>query len=324
MPRPTLLPHELGDEFTYARARAAGVSARRLRARDLEAPHRGVRLRLLDDPAGVDDDPGAADRRARRALLRRAHAYREIMPAHAFFVGRTAAVIHGIPLHAGGPLEVAVAAPHRAPRAAGIRSRQVSPSLVFVREVDGLPVASPASAWAMLGVELSVRELVIIGDAIVAVPRGPGGRRVGMRSLATVDELARAASQRRRRGSPRLRRALALIRVGSSSPLESELRLDAETAGLPEPELDVEVRDTKGQLLGISELVYREFGTIVEVEGDHHRTSRAQWNRDIDKYAAYAAQGWEVVRLTSRHIRTEHPRGVAMVRAALVRHGWRP
>lgn len=59
-------------------------------------------------------------------------------------------------------------------------------------------------------------------------------------------------------------------------------------------------------------------------QGDHHRTARQQWNRDIEKYAAYASHGWEVVRLTSAHIRGWQPRGVEVVRATLLRRGWRP
>ncbi|GEK86275.1 hypothetical protein GCM10007198_04050 [Microbacterium aerolatum] len=74
--------------------------------------------------------------------------------------------------------------------------------------------------------------------------------------------------------------------------------------------------------MGISEFVYREYRVVVEVEGDHHRTERTQWNRDIEKYHAYAEAGIEVVRLTSKHIRGRHPTAVEIVRAALHRHGW--
>ena len=67
----------------------------------------------------------------------------------------------------------------------------------------------------------------------------------------------------------------------------------------------------------------RGWADLVEVEGDHHRTDRRQWDRDIEKYNAYAALGWEVVRLTSTHVRGAK-RGVSLVRDALLRNGWRP
>jgi hypothetical protein len=145
------------------------------------------------------------------------------------------------------------------------------------------------------------------------------GRPLPGERLATLEQLERAASAGRRVGVERLRQALPQIRVGSASPLETEFRLDAAAGGLPDPELDVEIRDGRGRLLGISELVYRRFRVVVEVEGDHHRTDRSQWVRDIDKYNAYAAAGWEVVRLTAAHVRGEDARAVRIVREALQR-----
>ncbi len=142
--------------------------------------------------------------------------------------------------------------------------------------------------------------------------------------MCTIDDLARMVAAGRRRGIGRLQEALPLVRVGSASTLETEFRLDAAAAGLPTAELDVEIRDDRGALLGITEIVYPLYRTVVEIEGDHHRTDRKQWNRDIDKYAAYAAQGWEVVRLTSAHIRGAERSGVSLVRSVLQRRGWRP
>ncbi|WP_424449694.1 hypothetical protein [Microbacterium arborescens] len=61
-----------------------------------------------------------------------------------------------------------------------------------------------------------------------------------------------------------------------------------------------------------------------EVEGDHHRTSRRQWARDIEKHTAYVALGFEVVRLTSAHIRPTGSAAVTLVGGALRRRGWSP
>ena len=51
-PRP--LPDALGDAFRTAHARAAGVTEGRLRAKDLERPFHGVRLRP-ERPGAVND-----------------------------------------------------------------------------------------------------------------------------------------------------------------------------------------------------------------------------------------------------------------------------
>lgn len=324
---PAPLPDGLGTAFGYARAVELGVTPRRLRAKDLDTPFRGVRQKNGSDvpsPDGgtVDAGPLARQEAQREDIRRRARAYREIMVPQALFAGRTAAVLLGAWIDHGDQLEVAVVSRSRAPRRHGIQGIKVQADLVECGEFEGFRVSSPASTWAMLGRELDVRALVVLGDSMVRVPRDARGAPLPTSRLATIDQLREAANAGRRRGAPRLRDALSLIRVGSGSPLETDFRLLAAEQGLPEPELDVEIR-AEGRLLGIADAVYRPFRTIVEVEGDHHRVTRAQWNRDIEKHAAYVAAGWEIVRLTSAHIRGAHPRAGAMVRSTLVRRGWR-
>jgi hypothetical protein len=179
-----------------------------------------------------------------------------------------------------------------------------------------------------LGAELDVRDLVAAGDAIVHIPRGPGGiRRPSARGLATLDELRDALDAGPRAGAAKLRAALPLIRGSSTSRPEVHLRLDLAAAGLPEPDLDFEVRTALGILLGISEIAFAKWRVALEYEGDHHRTSRSQWNRDIEKYDAYRREGWDVVRVTSEHQYGRAgmpPTAVARVRDALLRAGWSP
>ncbi len=326
---PAPLPSALGEEFSCAAASTIGISAKRMRARGLETPFRGVRRRVLPAETsltaeGTDRTPLAADRARERRIRADARAYALIMGPDAFFCGRTAAVLFGIGIAHGAELEVGVIAPARAPRRHGIRGRQCAPSHVEVTEVAGLPVSTPASTWAMLAREADVAELVRAGDGFVRVPRGPGGRPRHLERLATPEELASAASAGRRVGAAKLAAALSLIRVGSMSPLETDGRLVLTAAGLPEPVLDVEIRDRSGRLVGIADAAWPDYGVLAEVEGDHHRTSRQQWVRDIDKYAALAALGFEVIRLTSAHIRHPRPAAVPLVGDALRRRGWSP
>ncbi|MDR6866260.1 hypothetical protein J2Y69_000852 [Microbacterium resistens] len=329
MPNPPLpLPKGLGVAFSVAEALREGASPARLRALDLDAPFRGVRItaaRPLDHADQQDEeDPGWRDRAERRRIERLARGYAQIMEAHAFFAGRTAAVLHGLPVAHGRELDIAVRAPRRAPRRRGVRGRKIKPRLVRVQNRDGLMLASPASAWAMLGMECTIRDLVVIGDAIARIPRDRTGTPRPEHAHGTIGQLRAAVDAGPRPGRARLRAALDEIVVGSSSPLETEFRLDAAESPLPAPALDVEIRDAEGRLLGISEFAFAEYRLVVEVEGDHHRTSRTQWNRDIQKYNAYAAEGWEVIRLTSSHIRSTPSRAVAMVADALRGRGWHP
>ncbi len=181
-------------------------------------------------------------------------------------------------------------------------------------------MSSPATTWAMLGGECGERWLVVVGDHLVRVPRDDRGTPVPSAQLTTIEMLHAAAIEPGRRNRSHLLGALDRVRVGSSSRLETEYRLDAEATGLPPMELDVEIRDVGGRLLGIADSVYPRYGVIVEVEGDHHRTSRRQWNRDIDRIAAFTGEGWDVTRLTGARVRG----GTApdVVASALRRHGW--
>lgn len=323
--RPRPLPDSLGEVFSVADALHAGASQRRLRALDLDAPFHGVRRIQSNEgrePAESEPVPLAVDRQRRADAFRDARAYAEVMRPGAFFCGRTAACLLGAPVAPEGLLDVAVFSPHRAPRARGIRGRKVAPHLAAVQTLEGLPVSTPATTWAMLGRDASERELIIVGDRFVRIPRDSFGRQHPELASATVLDLQTATDAGARPpATTRLRRALEQIRVGSSSPLETEFRLDAAMAGLPVPVLDKEIRDASGRLLGISEIVYPEFRTVVEIEGDHHRTSRDQWHRDIEKYRAYVDAGWHVERLTSKHIRNSR-HGVSIVAAALAKRGW--
>ncbi len=347
--RPSPLPADLGESFSYRSARAAGVSARRLRHPDLAAPFRGARMRPAahddeptDDPR-LDGSPYALEaRRAAGEIARRARALATIAAPDWFFSHTTAAVLWGLPVPlrllraAVGParvgarrrtagIDVAVLTPGRASRAAGVRGHQLSAVLASVRTVHGLRVSSPATTWALLAAELTVDELIELGDAIVQIPRQGGMRRGGESdALATIAQLVAAADAPYRRAAGKLRDALAEVRVGSSSVAETRIRRDCQRAGLPSPELDFDVFTAEGEAIGYTELAHPRYRLLIEYEGDHHRTDRAQWQRDVDKHTACAAAGWEVLRLTARHVYPSTAPAVERIRAALIRHGWQP
>lgn len=336
------IPPSLGAQFGRRDALANGVSPSRLRAHDLEIPFRGSRmLKAVGStassagPAEESFDRSPRTFEAERALERfrgRALAYANVMPGHSLFIGITAAVFFEIPVplrtrawDATGdrPLDVGVFAPYRASRAAGVRGAQLTSQLVSVRELGGVRLSSPASTWAMLGTELTLDDLVVAGDAIVRIPRQSSGRRGDPAlALATVSQLAAAVSAGRRRGAVVLHEALTLIRVGSASPPETDLRLALLRGGLPEPVLDLDILGEEGEFIGYTELAYPQWRLLIEYEGDHHRTSREQWNRDIEKHARCVALGWTVLRITAAHLYPSPAPAVARIRAGLERAGW--
>jgi len=266
----------------------------------------------LDGAYPLDDE-------RRAEAWRRARQYACVIEPHAFFCGATAAALWGHPIRELHDLDVAVHAPERAPRRRGIRGREVLPALADVVDLDGLPVTTPAATWAMLGGELDTRQLVRLGDALVRISRDSRGHHLPDAQLTTIEAPGRVVDAGRRAGAPKLRAALAAIRVGAMSTLETDLRLALVDARLAEPVIDVEIRDSRGRLVAIADCAYPEQRIVIEAEGDHHRTDAAQWARDIERAAALTALGWDVVRATSAHIRGRDRRVVQMVRSALGR-----
>jgi hypothetical protein len=316
------LPSDLPHAFRVSTALARGATRRRMRGADLASPFWGVRTRS-DVVEDIDSDLDLRE----RAALARIRAYAPRMSSLAFLTHESSALLWRlpIPLYEGMPVHAGVLHPHRAPRGAGVRGHEIAAHLVAIRELDGIRVSSPAATWAQLAAKLSLRDLVAVGDAIIRIPRGPGGvPGTASAALGTVEQLRAAALAGKRRGAARIREALPLLRPGASSRPESHLRLELIACGLPEPELDVEIRTLAGALLGISEVVFPRWRTVVEYEGDHHRTLKSQWNRDIDKYDAYRAAGWQVVRITAEHLYGDGATAGRRVREALIRQGWRP
>ena len=301
MKRPVPLPPTLlHTPFTVSDATAAGVHPERLRRSDLVAPFHGLRV-----PADADLD-----------LWRRCLAYQVLRP-DTFVSHLTAARIQGLPVpfDPDAPLDMAVFVPARAPRGVDIRGHRLSAERTQARELRGLMVATPRSIWCQVAQRLAIGDLVVLGDALVRRTAPP----------ATLEALA--AMTHRHRGQPGYRKLLEAIhsvRPGTDSPRESLLRLALIGAGLPEPEVNVEIIDHDGRFLARGDLVYREQRVIVEYDGDHHRTSRRQYERDIDRRNDLAEAGWIVITInrSHRHIRLETI--IEQVRRTLLSRGWRP
>ena len=242
------------------------------------------------------------------------------------FSHATAAVIHGLPIPARNDdhIDIASVESGHPPRMTGVRGRYLNSACIELTVVAGLPVPSPADVWAMLGAELSLPDLVALGDAVIRRPRIPGTRRLERPPYATCDDLAAIVERVQRRGNAALRQVLPLLATGSASAPESHLRLLLMEWGVPEPALDYDVYDGAGRFLGASEFAFPQYRLALEYEGAHHRVRTRQWNRDIDKYHAYEAAGWGVIRVTAslQYTRTRELR--SRVETALRQRGWTP
>ena len=106
----------------------------------------------------------------------------------------------------------------------------------------------------------------------------------------------------------------------TASLMETELLMLLRFAGLPEPEVNVAPVPELDPPL-ISDLVYRQWGVVVEYEGGHHQTDRGQYVRDIGRYSILRDHDQAYVVVTRELLR--HPRQtVGAVYRALVARGY--
>lgn len=320
------LPHELGRAFSVRTAIDLGVSAERLRGADLARTFHGARaVPLPVDSVGIDEEHPAEARR--RSALQNAMDYVVVMAPNQFFSHETAALMWGIPLPNLRDLDphVSVFGPARPTRMRGVHGHETRRKLAKVVQHPeyGVAITDPATTWAMLGGVLRDEyDLVAAGDAVLRIPRMPGGYDVDLgEPLTSIGALRSAVAAGRRVGRPALRAALPRLRTGASSRPETWCRLLIVDAGLPEPELDVDVYTHTGVFIGCVDLAYPELKIAIEYEGDQHRTSPEQWQRDIDKHEQLASAGWRVIRVSRVHVLGDAPQLVHRLRAVLNTRG---
>jgi hypothetical protein len=207
------------------------------------------------------------------------------MPDAQFFSHATAALLWGFPLprrlEAVPPLHVSAVAPAREPRTKGVIGHR-APAGVRIDLLKGLPVLGPVETWCQLAPLLELDELIAAGDRLFRW-------RDHLVALPEVDAVLRRMSQQA--GIRKARIALRQVRPDSNSPRETKLRLQVARAGFPEPELNGELLLPGGEKTW-GDLVFRRWGTLMEFDGQQHRTSDRQWRRDVDRLNGLAEAGW--------------------------------
>jgi very-short-patch-repair endonuclease len=305
MHHPSELPgHLLNQPFTLAEARSAGLSRRRTRAGDLTSPCHGVRI-----AAAAED-----------SLLERVRAVAAVTGAVASHT--SAAVLWGFPLPAA--LErLYVIHMTSLPGRRAVRRRNIvghQQTLAPEEIVAGRLVVctSLLRTWFDLAGILSLDELVIAGDFLFR-------RRNPLSTPARLD--AYLAGKQGRPGYRRAMQARSLMRAGTDSPKETELRLLLLRHGLPEPGINVPMFDETGGWIQDPDMSYEREKLAIQYDGGHHATP-AQRRSDIFRDENARDAGWRVVVLTQWDLTPfapgMEPSAVTRVRGALMERGWSP
>ncbi len=269
MPPPPLPPQLRGRVFTRADAQLHGISTGVLRGPRIATVFTGV-YRY----AATDLTPELA---VTAALL--------VLPPDAVLCRTSALAWRGLTWRPLLPLHFASNLASRS-RHTAIRLHRHDGTLTPYKDREVL-ITGPDRTFVDCGTQLSLPELVATGDWLVA--------------NAFTDELTlrNYVLQSHLDGVQRARVAAALVRPGAESPRESMARFHLIAWGLPEPEVNVDIRDEDGRFLGRGDLVYEAWRVLVEYDGWYHERDAAQRRRDILRREAFERSGWRVVVLTS-------------------------
>jgi Protein of unknown function (DUF559) len=156
-----------------------------------------------------------------------------------------------------------------------------------------LRVSSPEQTFIDLATELTLVDLVVLGDSLVKMRR------------TTTRKIVEAAVAWKGKGSRLARRAAHLVRAGVDSPMETRLRMLMVLAGLPEPVVNHIEYDAMGAWAKRFDLSYPDLLLIIEYDGRQHAEDDRQWGRDIDRREELDADGWRLIVVRSTGIYTE-------------------
>jgi uncharacterized protein DUF559 len=229
-------------------------------------------------------------------------AWRRVLPSEAVFAGASAAWLLGLDIEPTHPIEIQV------PTGSGIRSR---PGLDVRRCV--IPHREIVSSRGLRGTALhrtlidicvrrpSVEALVVIDMAVRACLTNP----------AALGRYAEAAAGRP--GAGRLR-SLAELAAPAESPMETRLRWLLIQAGVPRPEVQIDLHDRDGRFVGRADLYYPTKRLVLEFDGGNHRDRLVEDDR---RQNLLINAGFRLLRFTAADVHRRPDVVVAQVRGAL-------
>lgn len=278
------------NPFTRSRALKSGITSKQLR---------GPRFRKLFGcvyiDAGVEQQPV---HRVQAALL--------IHKKGAFASHASAGRVYDVPLPPGLAEEhVSVFAAEDRRRRDGIRNHVV-PERTPTMTHRGVRVSTPAQAFVELSEQLSLVDLVVVGDHLV--------RRNGL----TPEELLAYCSEH---GTPAARAAAGYVRRDVDSPMETRLRMLIVLGGLPEPIVNYKVFWENGRVRYRFDLCYPELKIVVEYDGRQHRADLEQWDHDVERSEWFDDDGWRHLPVFSWGIYKRPDRTLERVHKALASRG---
>lgn len=189
----------------------------------------------------------------------------------------------------------------------GIRCHVGDASGVVVER--GIRVSDDVSMFIELGGQLGLVDLVVVGDWLV--------RRRGL----SPEELVAACERSRHRDARRALAAASYVRRGVDSPMETRLRMLLVLAGLPEPQVNLTIRDELGEVIRKYDLSYPVVRVAIEYDGRLHVEVLATWEDDLERRADIDEDDWRLVVVVSSGIYKDPLRTLRRVHRVLLARG---
>jgi very-short-patch-repair endonuclease len=283
---------DITQPFTTRQALAAGLTPGQLRGPEFHQVMKGVHLSAKA--------PITELQRIRAALL--------VHPDTAFASHFCAAEVYGIPVPAHDQRHVSVFHLDDRRRRPEVRCHLAQPD-TRILTVKGMRVPSPAQVFVQLARYLTFVDLVVAGDYIVR------------RGWCTPEQLVAFCAASTDAHADRALEAARYVRDGVDSPMETRLRMLLVLAGLPEPTVNLKIRDAMGDVLRRYDLSYPEVRVIVEYDGRQHVEIVEQWDSDVDRREEIDDQDWRIIVVLSKGIFREPERTLQRVARVLRKRG---
>lgn len=212
-----------------------------------------------------------------------------VAPVTAWASHTSAARIIGAPVPALPGEHVSVLSAGERLNRAGVRCHVADgTSLIWNRH--GVRISAPRQMFVELATQLGLIDLVVVGDWLVK------NRQV------TLGELREFCASSPHRGARDARRAAAYVRERVDSPMETRVRMLLVLAGLPEPEVNLTIRDVDGEPKRRYDLSWPGVKVIVEYDGRHHIDRIEEWEADLERRESIDDDGWRILVLISKNI----------------------
>lgn len=204
-------------------------------------------------------------------------------------------------------ITVVVPRPSDRPRLEGVRAMVWSHELPTTT-IDGITCVAPSMVWIMCARKAGLREMVLLGDALMRRDTELKWYSIGQLKSEFVNFIQAAGVGDRSRFQT-CAQALKLVRENTDSFPETLLRLTLMQHGLPCPQVNYCLElssgiESRGEQLFL-DLAYPQARVAVEYDGQQHAW---QWNHDRRRLKTIGDAHWAHVAVRGEDLRSEESR----------------